>query len=326
VAVTVATVTGTSALAPAASAKTPEPTPSTSVTPLSAAGNGSVTILKKDPDGDVLAGATFTLLDSTGKQAASGTTNAEGQLAFQGLAPGVYRLKEVASGSPLYEVVDDQDVIVTPGADTPLTITDPFQAAKVLLQAKDDKTGKLLSGATVNIGTGDSTLLTMTTGAKGTASGELPVSSRKTQFWVKEIKAPAGYKLYSPSKSFTAGPGTPVTVTVTNSKTTTGSSPAPTQKPTSPPTSTAPTTGDSTAPSESPTGHTAMDAGSSLAADASREATPKTQTGSLAHTGADATPWLLGGAGLLVAGGIAIVVAARTRRSDSDENSPFSNG
>lgn len=327
VAVTVATVTGTSALAPAASAKTPEPTPSTSATPLSTAGHGSVTILKKDPDGDVLAGATFTLLDSTGKQAASGTTNAEGQLALQDLAPGVYRLKEVASGSPLYEVVDDQDVIVTPGADTPLTITDPFQDAKVLLQAKDDKTGKLLSGATVNIGTGDSTLLTMTTGAKGTASGELPVSSRKTQFWVKEIKAPAGYKLYSPSKSFTAGPGTPVTVTVTNSKAVTGStSPVPTQKPTAQPTSTAPMTGDSATTSESPTGHTGMDAGSSPAAGVSREATPKTQTGSLAHTGTDATPWLLGGAGLLVAGGIAIVVAARTRRSDRDENSPPSNG
>ncbi|WP_226962743.1 hypothetical protein [Streptomyces sp. C8S0] len=58
----------------------------------------------------------------------------------------------------------DQDVIVTPGAATRLTITDPFKAAKILLQAKDSKTGKLLPGATVNIGTG-STLLTLTTGA-----------------------------------------------------------------------------------------------------------------------------------------------------------------
>ncbi|WP_324606331.1 prealbumin-like fold domain-containing protein [Streptomyces cellulosae] len=114
VTVTVAAVTSVVALASAASAKTPEPTPSTSITSLTAAGNGGVTILKKDPGGDVLAGATFTLLDSIGKQAASGTTDAEGQLTFQDLGPGVYRLKEVSSGSPLHEVVDDQDVIVTP--------------------------------------------------------------------------------------------------------------------------------------------------------------------------------------------------------------------
>ncbi|MFF7174774.1 MSCRAMM family protein [Streptomyces pseudovenezuelae] len=98
VAVTVATVTCAVALAPAASAKPPEPTPSTSITPLSAAGNGGVTILKKDSGGDVLAGATFTLLDSIGKQAASGTTDTEGQLTFQDLAAGVYRLKEVSKG------------------------------------------------------------------------------------------------------------------------------------------------------------------------------------------------------------------------------------
>ena len=50
----------------------------------------------------------------------------------------------------------------TPGTSTQLTITDPLQAAKFLLQAKD----------------------------KGTASGELPVSSRKAEFWVKQTKAP----------------------------------------------------------------------------------------------------------------------------------------
>ncbi|MEU1770845.1 LAETG motif-containing sortase-dependent surface protein, partial [Streptomyces rimosus] len=38
-------------------------------------------------------------------------------------------------------------------------------------------------------------------------------------------------------------------------------------------------------------------------------------TGSLAHTGADATPWLLGTAGVLLAGGAAVVIAARRRRS-----------
>lgn len=198
------------ALAPAASAKTPEPTPSTSITPLSAAGNGGVTILKKDAGGDVLAGATFTLLDSTGKQTASGTTDTEGQLAFQDLAPGVYRLKEVSSGSPLHEVVDDQDVIVTPGADTPLTIIDPFKPASLRLKAKDDKTGKLLAGSTVNIGSGDKAILTLTTRSDGTASGKLPINSRTgSDFWVKHVKAPAGYEIYTSVQAFKAKPAIP---------------------------------------------------------------------------------------------------------------------
>lgn len=146
-------------------------------------------------------------------------------------APGVYRLKETASGSLLHEVAADQDVIVTPGATTRLTITDAFKAAKVLLQAKDDKTGKLLTGATVNIGSGDKTLLTLTTGAKGTASGELPVPSRKAEFWVKQIKAPRGYDLYKTVKTFAAGPAAPVTVTVTNAKTASTPKPDPSGKP-----------------------------------------------------------------------------------------------
>lgn len=235
-AATAVAVAGTLTWVPAASAEPTEPTPSASAaaeTP--AADAGSVEITTRDTAGDALPGAVFLLLDSVGQEAGNGKTDAQGKLTFSDLAPGVYRLKEAASGSPLHEVVADQDVIVTPGATTRLTITDPFKAAKVLLQAKDDKTGKLLPGATVNIGTGSSTLLTLTTGAKGTASGELPMSSRKAQFWGKEIKAPAGYDLYKPTKTFTAGPGDPVTVTVTNAKTTTTPKPEPSGKPTDTP-------------------------------------------------------------------------------------------
>ncbi|MEV6396025.1 hypothetical protein AB0M39_14810 [Streptomyces sp. NPDC051907] len=39
----------------------------------------------------------------------------------------------------------------------------------------------------------DKTLLTLTTGADGTATGKLPINSRiGTDFWVKQVKAPAG--------------------------------------------------------------------------------------------------------------------------------------
>ncbi|MET9987459.1 SpaA isopeptide-forming pilin-related protein [Streptomyces rochei] len=313
---------GTLTWAPAASAEPTEPTPSTSAAAETPAPDaGSVEITTKDTAGDALPGAVFLLLDSAGQEAGHGKTDAQGKLTFSDLAPGVYRLKETASGSPLHEVVADQDVIVTPGATTRLTITDPFKAAKVLLQAKDDKTGKLVPGATVNIGTGSSTLLTLTTGAKGTASGELPMSSRKAQFWVKEIKAPAGYDLYKPTKTFTAGPGDPVTVTVTNAKTTTPK-PEPSGKPTHTPTATPsnpdkPNSGtDRATPSASASDTPETDT-SAIAATPVGDSALKTPTGSLAHTGADATPWLIGGAAVLIAAGGGALTVARRSRTDS---------
>ncbi|MFB8440429.1 collagen binding domain-containing protein [Streptomyces niveus] len=311
---------GTLLWAPAVSAQTPEPAPSTSAptkdTPTEAE-TGGVRILKKDPGGDVLAGAAFTLLDTTGEVTGKGTTDARGRLAFDDLAPGVYRLKETSSGSPLHDTVPDRDVIVTPGTTTPLTITDPFKDAKVLLQAKDDKTGKLLPGSTVNIGTGGKTLLTLTTGRGGTATGELPVTSRKTEFWVKQIKAPAGYDLYKPTRTFTAGPGAPVTVTVTNAKTATTPTPDPSDQPTPQPTGTPPSPADPSGGSggAKPTGTPGTDSSVTPAAPVG-DATPKAPAGSLAHTGANATPWLVGGGGLLLATGAAAVIATR-RRADS---------
>ncbi|MFJ9085821.1 SpaA isopeptide-forming pilin-related protein [Streptomyces sp. NPDC102384] len=327
-----ATVTGSLSWAPTASARTTDPTPSasTSSAPRSAAepAAGGVAILKKNPGGDVLAGASFALFDSAGKKAASGKTDAQGKLAFKDLTPGVYRLKEISSGSKLHERVDDQDVIVTPGTDTPLTIVDPLKAASVLLKAKDDKTGKLLAGATVNIGSGDKAFLMLTTGPDGTATGKLPISSRTgTAFWVKQVKAPQGYEFCKPSKAFKAKPGDSVTVTKTNAKTAT--TPSPTEKPTDKPTE---------KPTERPTGEPSdkpapahpgqsedIPAPSAPDSPDTNETTPSTAApspeGSLAHTGADATPWLIGGAGLLIAaGGGALVMARRRRMDDSTDD------
>ncbi|MFH9474448.1 SpaA isopeptide-forming pilin-related protein [Streptomyces globisporus] len=336
-AVTVAaTVAGSSlSWAPAAFAQSTEPTPSASATstPKNAAETepGGVTILKTDPGGDVLAGAAFTLFDPEGKEAASGKTDAQGQLALKDLAPGIYRLKETSSGSPLHETVDDQDVIVTPGVDTPLTIVDPFKDASVLLKAKDDKTGKPLAGSTVNIGSGDKTLLTLTTGSDGTASGKLPTSSRtSSNFWVRQIKAPDGYDIYKPSKTFQAKPGDPVTVTVTNAKTAT--TPPPTDKPSEKPTG-RPSEEPPGRPSGKPTPDKPGKDEATSAPSASATDTPSTHetasstaapapAGSLAHTGADAAPWLIGGAGVLIAIGGGALFAARRRRTDgsTDDN------
>ncbi|MFE5957970.1 MULTISPECIES: SpaA isopeptide-forming pilin-related protein [Streptomyces] len=322
-AVAAISVAGTLAWAPAASALSSEPSPSAPAAPAETPAQkaGSVEITKKDPEGQTLPGASFLLLDSAGQEAGSGKTDAQGRLAFPDLEPGIYRLKETDSGSPLHGVVADQDVIITPGATTRLTITDPFKAATVLLQAKDDKTGQLLPGATVKIGTGTSTLLTLTTGPKGTASGELPVSSRKTEFWVKEIKAPAGYDLYKPSKTFSASPGAPVTVTVTNAKKITDPKPDPSEKPTQNP-APAPSPSSPGKPSSGTGGATLpAEVGSTLDSDSSSVAAApvddSTPTDALARTGADATPWLIGGAAVLIAGGGGSLLLARRSRAST---------
>ncbi|MEH0507306.1 SpaA isopeptide-forming pilin-related protein [Streptomyces scabiei] len=311
-------VTGTLAWAPAASAQPSEPVPLASAAPgeTPAPDAGSVEITAKDTAGDALPGAVFLLLDSAGQEAGRGKTDAQGKLTFPDLAPGVYRLKETASGSTLHDTVDDQDVIVTPGTDTPLTIVVPFKAASVLLKAKDDKTGKMLAGSTVNIGSGDKAILTLTTGSDGTASGKLPINSRTgSDFWVKQVKAPAGYDIYKPSKAFKAKPGDPVTVTVTNARTAT--TPPPTEKP----------PGKSTEkPSDKPSPvKSGKDedvpvpsaSGTPTSDETALGTAAHAPAGSLAHTGADATPWLIGGAGVLIAAGGGTLVAARCRRPDN---------
>ncbi|MGQ4436639.1 MULTISPECIES: MSCRAMM family protein [unclassified Streptomyces] len=169
--VVVVTVTGPLIWAPNAHAQPSEPPPSTSAAPAEtpALDTGSVEITSKDAAGNALPGAMFLLLDSVGAEAGRGETDVQGTLFFSDLEPGVYRLKQTASGSPLHDVAADEDVIVTPGATAPVTVIDPFTSAHLTLKAKDDKTGKALPGSTFNIGTGDEILLTLVTGLKGTA-------------------------------------------------------------------------------------------------------------------------------------------------------------
>ncbi|MFF0630573.1 collagen binding domain-containing protein [Streptomyces sp. NPDC004296] len=322
-----AALTAALAWAPTATAQSPQPA---SASPTAADETrepeaGGVAITTKDSAGDVLSGAAFLLLDSAGQRADSGKTDAQGQLDLSGLAPGVYRLKETASGSSLHEVADDQDVIVTPGSTTQLTIIDPFKPAEILLKAQDSKTGKPLAGATVNIGLGGQTVLTLTTGPQGTATGNMLLTSRTAEVWAKQTKAPAGYEPSTAIKTLTATPGASTALTLTNATSTPDPTPHPTDEPIdTPSTSTATPTRDASAgPRPAPTDTGTPDADSSpTAAAGSDDATPKPPTGSLAHTGADATPWLLGGAAALLAVGAAAITATRRHRPDhgSTEN------
>ncbi|RSO42035.1 hypothetical protein DMH15_12375 [Streptomyces sp. WAC 06725] len=277
-------------------------------------------ILKKDPDGHVMPGAAFTLLDDVGKEAASGRTNAEGRLAFEDLTSGVYRLKEISSGSSLHTVAADQDVIVTPGTVVPLTVIDAFKSANLTVKKTDKSNGKPLPGAVLNVTPAGSSgkSVTVTTGRNGTATVQLPVATHTgTAYTVTETKAPAGYELDSAPVKITAKPGAPETVTLADT---------PKLRPTHTPTPTE-TTPTPTAPAKPAPGHTpgqqnqatprpeATASGAATPTSSSTTPAPQLATGSLAHTGAGSTPWLLAATGVLLAGGAAVLIAARRRRA-----------
>ncbi|MFG2483433.1 collagen binding domain-containing protein [Streptomyces virginiae] len=280
---------------------------------------GTVEITKMDPDGALLAGAEFNLLDTlNGTKALTGKTNADGVLRFEGVAPGVWRLKETATGSPIHDLAPDQEVIVTPGQTVKLAVVDPFKPADLTVTKTDKASGKPLVGAVINItpASGDGKPVTLTTGKDGTA--KLPVAARAgTSYTATETKAPDGYQLDSTPAKITAKPGAPVTAAFTNTK-----KEQPTQPPTTP---TTPTTPPAT-PSGKPTPSTPATSQppTSSATPTPEQTTSSTSspapTGSLAQTGADATGWLIAGAGVLLAAGGGALLAVRRRRNGAEDD------
>ncbi|MFB7025888.1 MULTISPECIES: collagen binding domain-containing protein [unclassified Streptomyces] len=313
-----ATTLATSSLiwAPTAFANAPEIPP------------GAVEITKKDPDGTLLAGAAFALLDTlNGAKALTGKTNADGILLFEGVHPGTYRLKETSTGSPLHDLAPDQDVIVAPEHTAKLTIIDTFKPAELLVQKTDKKTGKPLAGAVINItpATGTGKTITLTTGKDGTATTPLPVSSRNgTAYTGTETKAPTGYELDTTPVKITAKPAAKTTATFTNTKRNKPTTPPTTPPPTTTPPTTPPTVTPSTLPTTPATTPPATPPRSTSTGPVPPPDTPSTppSEGSLAHTGANSSAWLRAVGGLLIAAGGGALIAARRKKTQDEAKTP----
>lgn len=271
---------------------------------------GGVTIRKEDPEGTRMVGAAFQLLDKDGQKVTEGKTDAQGVLAFDKLPAGTYRLRETSSGSPVHDLVPEQTITITPGRTAqanPVDLVDPFKKADLSVQKLDKNTGKALAGAVIAIRADETDktgkhapgkiVTTLTTGTNGTAEADLDVTLKAgTRYWAAETKAPDGYQLDTTPVAFTAKPGAEVTVTLTDQ-------PTPTVPPTTPPPS--PSTPPTTPPAP-PTAHPSTP-----------PAPPSTPpSGSLAHTGADTTPWLIAGATALLTGGCGLYLFSRRRRTN----------
>ncbi|MFE6461234.1 collagen binding domain-containing protein [Streptomyces cinereoruber] len=325
------------AATPAAYAAPPSvPTTEASKTTNDETPTGGLRLIKVDPEGRPAPGAAFQLVDSAGKTIANGKTAADGVLTFTGLAPGIARLKETSSGSPLLDTVPDQDVVITPGEPTTLQITDPYKPADLTLKITDKATGKGLAGAVVNItpkGEKGSTL-TLTTGKDGTAKASLAVGKKAgTTYAITQTKAPSGYRPQATSVDIIAVPGVHVSAALGSTavapptqKPTTN----PSQKPTTRPTTTAthrPTPGNSPATGAS-SGNPSPSSSPSFAVDAATATTPASPTatsgpaGALANTGSNhATRLLLaGGAVLLITGAVTVYLVRRRTKGGGTEN------
>jgi hypothetical protein len=268
---------------------------------------GGVSLSVTAPDGTPAAGAAFTLTDLAGTTSVSGTTGADGTLAFPDLPAGVYHLRQTATGSASIQPGPDRDVIVPDGVTVPVAVTDPFTPADLTVHLTD-RARKPVPGAVIAITDSAGKAFTVTTGRSGSAQASLPVTARtSTTYTVTERSGPHGAPTHSKPATVRAEPAGLIAITLTD---TTTAPATPTTGHTTPASSapvTAPTSG--SRPTGSPS---ASAAGPASTASLTPATAPHAQ---LAHTGAQATTWLAGTAGLLMIIGAGALSGVRHRHS-----------
>ena len=155
---------------------------------------GSVKVVKQDEDGNLLAGAEFTL--TQGKETiGKATTNAEGIVEFAGLSYGVeYKVTETKApeGYVLNEENTDTFTITTDGQVVPFEYTNKAITGSVKV-VKTDESGNPLAGAEFTLMAGETFVGKATTNAEGIL--EFAGLSYGVEYKVTETKAPKGYVL-----------------------------------------------------------------------------------------------------------------------------------
>ena len=160
---------------------------------------GSLTINKVDAEtGKALAGVTYRLYDSSGKNVTDVTTGADGKAVFKDLAQGKYSYQEISA--PSGYVVDNtkyQITITSAALNITHKRTNALAKGSITVR-KVDATGAPLTGAELLLetSTGGQTWTEVgkiTTDKTGIAKwSDLKIG---TQYRITEVKAPAGYTL-----------------------------------------------------------------------------------------------------------------------------------
>jgi len=108
---------------------------------------GNLKLIKKDAyENKPLAGATYRLMDESGKKLAEGTANENGEIVFENLLYGNYRVQEISAPKG-YKVDERAYTVTVPTENGTQTVTDLRRPGTLEVKKQDEK-GKPLAGAT----------------------------------------------------------------------------------------------------------------------------------------------------------------------------------
>lgn len=180
-------------------------------------GSASISVLKTDEDGNKLAGAVFTLYDSTGKTVAAAVSASDGLAQFKNIAPNAsYTIRETTAPEG-YEL-SNEVISVTAGDSTTHSFTmvnkrlDNGKGNIVI--TKTDENGVLLPGASFTLYDKDGkAIATAVSDATGTVRfADIPVGS----YTIRETAAPEGFILSTELLSITLEKGATRSFTLIN--------------------------------------------------------------------------------------------------------------
>lgn len=179
--------------------------------------DGKVSVMKEDEAGKPLAGAEFTLYDSTGKAIASATSGSNGLAEFTGLAPySSFTIRETMAPDGYVLSSEELKVSTTNATVRSFTVVNKKVTvdAGAILVLKTDPDGKPLSGAEFTLyDNAGGAVATGTTGADGKVSFEnLPAG----QYTVAETRVPSGYVRVAGNQDVTLSANETRSLTVVN--------------------------------------------------------------------------------------------------------------
>ena len=181
---------------------------------------GNLKLIKKDAyENKPLAGAVYQLIDESGKKLAEGTTNENGEIVFENLLHGNYRVQEVTAPKG-YKVDERAYTVTVPTKNGTQTVTDLRRPGTLEVKKQDEK-GKPLAGASFlleyssnngttwtpvtnrsgeNVTAGGCTSSSLSNGQLTTDStGSVSFTGLRADstilYRLTETKAPAGYSL-----------------------------------------------------------------------------------------------------------------------------------
>lgn len=154
---------------------------------------GDLSIAKQDNKGSLISGAVFELSKDKKTLLGTYTTSVEGKVIIYDLEPGTYYVREKSVPEPLLIDEEWKPVVIRDGDLTLFTATNQRVKAKVEGLKQDYKDHKPLAGAEYGLyDLNDKLIETRTSDEKGRFVFE---NLELGEYYLKEIKAPEGYRL-----------------------------------------------------------------------------------------------------------------------------------